>query len=224
MKKYIIILLSIFLLGFSACSNSPQKTVSKAEINNIVASELQKIDKGYHEETLKALSVILRTNININNDNSYNQPINDKYLSIANKTNKEVLKNKNNTLIKICFDNNEEYYWQKNIKKSKLLEFALKNKINLTNISVIEPIFENEKIVGINIANKFFDYEQLAKEFGLESNKIESIEKYKTEIIIKGKNKGFSNAFNIEKSEQLSNNNYNYKEILKEFFDDFKIN
>ena len=131
------------------------------------------------------------------------------------------LKNKNGSLVKISFEDSPDYTWQKNIKKSDILEFALKNNVSLTSLSNIEPVMENEKIIALKIGNKSFNYNTLAEHFGLESNIIEKISTNSTEIIIKGKNKGFNNSFDIETSEQLSNNNYNYLEILNIIFSDF---
>ena len=224
MKKYIIFILSIIMFVFVGCTNQAQKTPPKADIDSLVAINLEKIDKNYSNETLKALSVILRTNLTINNEEIKDLVPNNKYLEIVKLTKNEMLKNDKNNLIETSLIEKEEYHWQKTIKKTKILEFALKNKINLTNISQIEPVFENEKIKGINIGGKFFDYQLLISEFGLESNNIESIETTKTEVIIKGKNQGFFDKFNIDKAEQLSNDNHNYKDILKIFFNDLKIN
>lgn len=214
----------LFLLCFSACSKQTVKIDNNININEIVATKLEEMDKGYSDETLKALSVILRTNLTINNSNTSIATPKEKYLNISKTTRNQVLKNQNNNLIEISLSDNNEYTWQKTIKKSKLLEFAFKNKINLTSISEVEPIIDNGKVVGLNIGKKYFEYETLSKEFGLESNTIESIESNKKEIIIKGKNKGFYNNFDIDKSEQLSNDNHNYKQILKTFFNDLKIN
>ena len=81
-------------------------------------------------------------------------------MSFSNNMN-TILKTENNNLIEISLIESDEYHWQKTIKKSKILEFALKHKINLTNISDIKPVFENEKVKGINIGGKFFDYQML---------------------------------------------------------------
>lgn len=224
MKKSIFIVMCLFLLYFSACSKQTVKNDNNININEIVATKLEEMDKGYSDETLKALSVILRTNLTINNSNTSIATPKEKYLNISKTTRNQVLKNQNNNLIEISLTDNNEYTWQKTIKKSKLLEFAFKNKINLTSISEVEPIIDNGKVVGLNIGKKYFEYETLSKEFGLESNTIENIESNKKEIIIKGKIKGFYNNFDINKSEQLSNDNYNYEQILKTFFNDLKIN
>ena len=223
MKKLFFMALCLFLFGFVACSNTHTKPISINELNKQIAIELENLDNNYSDETLKALSVVLRTNLTINKKQSSKTPT-EKYLKVAESTNKKVLKNKNDNLVEISLENNNKYSWQKTIKKSKLLEFAFNNKINLTNLSKIEPILENEKVIGLNIGNKYFEYNLLAKEFGLESNIIENIEDNKKEIIISGKNKGFYSHFDIIKSEQLSNNNYNYEQILNLIFSDLKIN
>ena len=224
MKKLIILLSCLFVFNFISCSNDLSKNSLNKNINNTIAVQLENLDKNYSIETLKALSIILRTNNIINNTDIKNKRASDKYLSIAKQTQNKVIKDSDNNLIEISLDNSEEYHWQKTIKKSLILEFALKNNINLSNISKIDPILDNDKVVGINIGNKYFDYNSLSKEFGLESNVIENIETTKKDIIIKGKNKGFYGNFSIEESEQLSNDNYNYKDILKTFFNDLKIN
>ena len=126
MNKFIcIFILSLLTVFIISCSNEPQKASINNNINNVVAAELEKIDKGYSDETLKAISVILRTNLTINNVSKKNQQVNNKYLNISNSTKNELLKNKSNNLIEISFNKNNEYHWQKKIKKSKILEFAL---------------------------------------------------------------------------------------------------
>lgn len=224
MKKILLIILSILYIGLIGCSEPAKKSPLKTDIDKMVAIELENIDKNYSEETLKALSVILRTNQTINSKEIKDLKPSQKYLEIAQKTKNEFIMDKNNNLIEISLIDNDEYRWQKAIKKSKILEFALKHKINLTNISDIEPFYENKKVKGLRIGGKLFDYQMLITEFGLESNNIEKIETTKTEVIIQGKNKGLFDNFSTHKSEQLSNDNYNYKDILKIFFNDLKIN
>ena len=56
--------LCLFLFGFVACSNTHTKPVSINELNKQIAIELKHLDNNYSEETLKALSVILRNNNN----------------------------------------------------------------------------------------------------------------------------------------------------------------
>lgn len=225
MKKIFLFIFSFILIFFVSCKNIEEVEVSHDKIDLQIAYSLQKMDKNYTTETLKAMSVILRNNILINENSSSDieENISQKYIDIAQSTNKYVLKNKNDDLIELSFESNENYTWQKNIKKSELLEFALENGISLTSISSIEPVSENEKIIGLKIGKKYFDYQTLAKQFNLQSNQITNISSQKDEIIICGKNKGFYGFFNIENSEKLSKNNQNYKEILTENFKDLKL-
>lgn len=225
MRKLVIISICLCLIFLGACKNiTPTNTYENIE--NEVAIELEKLDNNYSDETLKALSVVVRTNLYLNNTNTLldkNQSTNDKYKIIANQTKSKILKNNKGNIIEIPLSSNSDYKWQKNIKKSKLLEFALKNNISLTSIKNITPDIKNNKIVGLNIGNKYFDYLELAKEFNLESNQIENISESVSEIIIQGKSKGFENYFDLEKAQQLSNNNYIFEEILKYFFENFEL-
>lgn len=207
-----------------SCKNIEKVEVNHDKINMQIAYSLQKMDENYSDETLKAISVVLRNNILINNSDFDNQEnIDEKYIAIAESTNNYVLKNDNDELIELSFENNENYTWQKNIKKSELLEFALKNNISLTNISSFEPVYENEKIIGIKLGKKYFDYQTLAKEFNLQSNQITNISSQKNEFLITGKNKGFYGFFDVKKSEKLSKNNLNFKDILSEIFSDLNL-
>lgn len=226
MKKYIILFLSVFLFMFASCGKL-EKQPDYSKIETMVALELESFcdskQNTFSDETLKAVSVIIRTNLKINPTNNKKIKTNEKYLNIAKQTCGKVLKNKNGSLVEISFDNNENYSWQKSIKKSRLLEFANKNNISLTSLSTFEPVLKNERVIGLKIGGKYFDYKTLANEFNLESNIIEKISENRNEIIINGKNKGFSPVFDLEKSEQLSNDNYNYLEILSVIFDEFII-
>lgn len=220
MKKYLFLCLSLILMFFVACEKIEKQ--ESVNVDTMVAQELEKLDNGYSDETLKAMAVIIRTNLIVDGETKINkmQP-NEKYLLLTKSTDYKQLKNKNGSLVKISFEDSPDYTWQKNIKKSDILEFALKNNVSLTSLSNIEPVMENKKIIALKIGNKSFDYNTLAEHFGLESNIIEKISTNSTEIIIKGKNKGFNNSFDIETSEQLSNNNHNYLEILNIIFSDF---
>lgn len=213
----------ILSLSIISCGNAKQN-FSDEKIEKAVALKLQEIDNNYSDETLKALSIILRGNFSFENQiNIQNINQNSKYENIAKQTKNCVLKNNNGSIIKISLNLQKDYRWLKIIKKNELLEFALKNNINLANLSDIQIEKENDKVLGIKIANKYFDYANLSEEFNLESNLIEDISQTKSEIIIKGKNKGFYDNFDIYKSEELSNNNYNFEQILKYFFNNLKI-
>jgi hypothetical protein len=222
MKRLLLILCVIPILLFISCEKI-QKAEPAKNINETIAQKLQAIDNGYSEETLKALSVAIRNNVLINHEKCDNKNIESKYLNIANSTDGKVLKNQNGDLIEISFENNDNYKWQKNIKKNEILEFALNNNISLTNLSNIEDISENGRVIGLKIGNQYFDYQTLANHFNLESNIIESITSSKNEIIIKGVGNNFYSHFDINKSEQLSINNHNYIEILNIIFDNLTL-
>ena len=222
MKKLFLFVLTIISLTLISCGKLEEKPPVN-DINLAVAEQLQKMDNNYSDETLKALSVAIRNNVIINGENGVNNNIDKKYLNIAKSTNGKTLKNVNNDIIEISFQSNDNYTWQKNIKKNQILEFALQNDINLANLTNIEHISEKGRVIGLKIGNQTFDYNKLADYFNLESNKIESISSSKNEIIINGKGNDFYNHFDISQAEQLSNNNHNYLEILEEIFTDFKV-
>ena len=210
------------MLFFMVGCNNNKSNIQNLE--NSVAAELQSIDEGYDDETLKALSVILRTNLSLKKDNKlYSKKINPKYTKIAKSTKNETLKNDNNEIVEISLENTDSYHWQKIINKSEILDYAYKNNISLTNISSFEPVYENNKIKQINIAGKTFDYKTLAKEFNLESNEIENFEIKNSSVIITGKKQGFYDYFDFEKSKKLSKEGKNYQDILSENFSELHI-
>lgn len=223
MKKICVSILSLLVLLFISCGKIPE-VQPVSDINLSIAKKLQEMDENFSDETLKAISVALRNNILINHENLNDGKVNSKYLEIAKSTDEKVLKNKDGILIEISFSDNDDYTWQKNIKKSDILEFAMNNNIKLTSLTNIKEVSDNGRIIGIYIGNQYFDYQTLANNFNLESNKIESISSSKNEIIIKGKGNNFYNHFDTKKAEQLSNDNYSYSEILNDLFDNLTLN
>lgn len=222
MKKIILTLLIVLTFSFVACGKL-EKTKQPENLDYSIASKLESMDNNYSDETLKAMAVILRNNLKVKQDYTFTNNPSEKYLKIVKTTNNKVLRDSNKDLIEISFDNTNEYEWQKVIKKSEILDFALRNNLKLTNLSDIEPVLEDEKVIGLNIANKYFDYYTLAKQFNLSSNNIINIYSNKSDIIINGKGYVFFNHFDIIKSEELSNNNYNYRQILEYFFNDLTL-
>lgn len=224
MKKLFSIFVVLLIFIFSGCSKTTN--ISNAtNLEDVVAYELEQIDKTQEldDETLKSLSIIIRTNTVLSNDfrDKIYEP-SQKYKDIANETKNQTLKtNGNAEFIDISI---QDYEWKKIIKKDKLLEFAYLNNISLSNLSNIEPVYKEEKVEKINIAGNSFDYKALAQEFDLESNNITNIEITNKEVIIYGKNKGFHKKFNYTESKNLSKQGENYKEILKNLYPDFEIN
>lgn len=221
MKKLIFVLTICICLLFPACKNI-KKASSQYNIENAVAVELEKMDDNFSDETLKAMSVVIRTNLLINPIETQKKAT-EKYKKLTLATKDLVLKNNKNNLVEISFEDNNDYLWKKTIKKSEILNFALQNNINLSSISNIEPVWDNNKVLGLKIGEKFFDYELLKTQFGLESNEITNISQTKSDIIINGKNKGMFRFFDTYKAEQLSNNNQIFDEILNDFFNNLKL-
>ncbi|MBQ7917401.1 MAG: hypothetical protein IJ310_01140 [Clostridia bacterium] len=224
MKKIFSIFVVLLIFLTSGCSKTTN--VSNAtNLEDVVAYELEQIDNSQNldDETLKSLSVVIRTNTILNNDfqdKNYNPS--KKYKDIVNETKNQTLKiNGNAEFIDIS---TQDYEWKKSIKKNKLLEFAYLNNISLSNLSNIEPIYKEEKIEKLNIAGNSFDYKNLAENFYLESNDITNIETTNKEVVIYGKNKGFYNKFDYNKSKNLSKQGKNYKEILNNLYPNFEIN
>ena len=224
MKKIFSIIVVLLIFLTSGCSKTTN--VSNAtNLEDVVAYELEQIDntQNFDDETLKSLSVIIRTNTILNNDfQDKNYTPSQRYKDIVNETKNQTLKiNGNAEFIDISTQN---YEWKKSIKKDKLLEFAYLNNISLSNLSNIEPIYKEDKIEKINIAGNSFDYKNLAENFDLESNDITNIETTNKEVVIYGKNKGFYNKFDYNESKNLSKQGKNYKEILNNLYPNFEIN
>ena len=224
MKKIFSIIVVLLIFLTSGCSKTTN--VSNAtNLEDVVAYELEQIDntQNFDDETLKSLSVIIRTNTILNNDfQDKNYTPSQRYKDIVNETKNQTLKiNGNAEFIDIS---TQDYEWKKSIKKDKLLEFAYLNNISLSNLSNIEPIYKEEKIEKINIAGNSFDYKNLAENFDLESNDITNIETTNKEVVIYGKNKGFYNKFDYNESKNLSKQGKNYKEILNKLYPNFEIN
>ena len=220
MKKLFCLVLALFLITVTACSNNKQLEISNASnLEDAVAYELEQIDKenNLDNETLKSLSIIIRTNLTLSGDfDNKNYSTSAKYIDLVNQTKNEILKiNGNPEFIDISSDN---YTWQKSIQKDKFLEYANNKNIALSNLSNIDPIYNDNIVEKLSVANKEFEYNELSKEFGLESNQITKIETTDKYIIIYGINKGLNKKFNINQASNLSNEGKNYKEIIKNLY------
>lgn len=221
MKKIYFLTLLIFCFGlFVACSKTGYEPTAQT-VEHSVSQNLSNIEgiESFDDETIKALSVVVRTNIKNNNlkqDNSNNE-INERILFLTKQTEGEILSNSDKIEIENIDDN---YTWEKNIKKYELLKFLNKKNISLSNISNIEPsLDESGKLNSLNFGGKNIEFKELQEEFGLESNKITNIENNVSSITIYGKGKiQNSPYFNIKKAQNLSNEGKNYKELLNHFF------
>lgn len=219
MKRIIVCFFSFIIFCFCAgCSNS-SKTASASSLDIAVTEELEQIEniESFDDETIKALSVIIRTKKKNNFSTSEYSPKNEHIYNIVKSTTGEVLEN-NSSNVNFSYEENDE--WSVEIKKFEVLKYLSKSNISLSNISSLEPVFdENNNLLGLNIGSKFISYEELEKEFNLPSNKITNIENKSSSIVLTGTYD--KSVFNIKKSLELSKNGNNYKAIINHFYGDF---
>lgn len=231
MKKFIsLFCLLLTVLVFSGCTK-PQKFDNAQTLEHHVANNLENINniQNVSDETIKALSVILRTNLMKNDNNfsntsakNYNE-VHNKIYDISSQTKGEVLLN-DNKLADVEFSDNFSQSWETEIKKSALLNFLNKNNISLSNIKTINPNFDQSgNLINIDIAGKKIDYNVLKQEFNLKSNKITNIDNNLTSLKIYGENTKPENCFYIEEAEDLAKKGSNYKELLNHFYNGFDL-
>lgn len=228
MKLYyclIFIFICIFLIG---CSNTNNTSYA---INDYVYRELEKIEnvESLNEETIKALSIVIRTNIEDEeiNKNVNIEKNNSKLYKIINSTNNLKL-NKKHKYQKFIFDKNNKKNknekWNKSISKSDILKYMLNKNISLANISDIKINYNDEnKINSISIAEKNIIIEELIKEFNLPNNNIVDIKINKTNIVVIGEFESNNIYFDIEKANELSNTGLKYNKILEETLKNYEI-
>ena len=222
MKRLINFLLIFVVMFFIGCSKTEISTESNIE--NVVAYNLEQFDKDKNldDETLKTLSVIIRTNLETESMNkSQKYTVSEKYQNISNQTKNEIIMiNENIEYIDISGNNNK---WNQTIEKDEILSYAHENNINLSNISEVEPIFKDDIISHIKIGGKSFDYRNFAKKFNIPSNKIEDIKSTNQNIEIIGSGNGFVKNFELDEVKTLSNQGNDYINIINKIYPDSKI-
>lgn len=236
MKCFKFILVCLFLVFCVSCSSN-QKTEPVAtelgyvnSIDNQVAYEIENIKDidSFDDETIKALSVVVRTNI-LNDNSSINKTevkaTNERIINLSNETSGEVLANEDNQILtnKINIETSEnKTQWVKEIKKIDILKFLNRKKIKVSNLSKINQIKNSDgKTQLIDIGGKFISYKEIKNEFNLPSNEIISIKGNVSTITISGYGDDFD--FNINNVKNLSLEEKSYKNILKYRYNDFKI-
>ncbi len=229
MKKLNFVLCFIFILFlFSGCTNTKNLDTSANNIDSLVAGQICNISgyKDFNDETIKALSVVIRTNIlnNQNNENLSYQNIDEHIMELTNQTKDEILSEINEEIIIQTDKSEKDEIWQTTIKKSNLLEFLSENNISLTNISNIEPIFdENDNLTNISVGGKTLSFEKLKQFFNLKSQKIISVENNLTSITITGKYPENKETFIILDVQKQANLGKDYKQLLNYFFSGYKL-
>lgn len=228
MKKYfyfpiISFCLIITLIFFCGCQNK-QASIQADNVNDMIALELASIEDSNNldTETLKTLSVAIRTNITNFNESGIDENLKTKNIessilnkmyNITNSTNGETIE----TDKKITISKSKpSKVWSKNISKSNILKFISKNNISISSIKNIREIKNDDgTLKSIIIGQKEIPYKTLEKEFDLNSNKITSIENQSSSITIIGE-QDTSNIFAIEEINNLAKSDKNYKQILSD--------
>lgn len=223
MKRFFVcFFIFCFLPFFCCCSNTKTEASASSQEDLLVLKELEQIENIYSfdDETVKALSIVIRTN-NKNSNKSIEEysPKNEHIYNIVKSTSGKILTFKNKPPV-LNYNKNDD--WVVSIKKFDILKFMSSKNISLSNISEIEPRFDsNGLFLGLFVAEKFLSYEELKTEFKLPSNNIKNIKNEMSSVEIFGN--GYENNFDIEKADKLSKNGYNYESIINYFYEDFEL-
>ena len=221
MKKIFLFVLSLFLIfSVSACSNvSEKKQDSESEVLSLLSST-ENIDN-LHDETIKALSVIYRTQVEGNcsmlkTKNKTTNP--ERIKNLSNQTKGECLLLKDISPQNLFVFNGEKI-WNIEIKKSKLLEFLNKKNISLANLTNISSDYDEEKnLKSITLGGKTLSFDDLKNEFGLISSKIIKITPTLSSIIVEGEVQKTAGYFDITEAEDLAKSGKDYKQLLNHFY------
>ena len=239
MKRLFFIFCFLSLFIFCACDSNKQiepvaeKQVFADDINNIICQEIQNMENSssLDDETIKALSVIIRTNLkNQENDliltkdtSTVNKSQNQHILNLVKETSGEVLTNEENEPLYLYIDDSNET-WIREIKKSKILKFLSENNISLSSISNITiEKDEFERTQNLNLNGKIIPFKTLMNEFDIPSNNIYNIESDLTSIKIYGKGKGLYKNFDTNEAEMCAREGQKYQKILKNHYNNFQI-
>lgn len=234
-KSLILVFLIFFSILFVACSNG-ENVPQTLSMEDRVAERVEEVVTGYNvsDETIKALSIIIRTNEQKFPSSTSTLPKDERIKSITNQTSGLILVKEDSNVVPNSttkIDSPITYYykkedsnWSREIKKSELLKFLSNNNISLSNISSIEVEKTDDGCVSsIIIGGKVFDYGSIASEFNLPSNKITNISSSISSVLVEGEGVGHSKSFSISEADTLSKQGKSYDEILMHFFPDYEI-
>lgn len=205
-----------------------EKQADAVSQNEQVAYELEKIEgiENFDDETIKALSVILRTNLLKNetlpdlNTTTSNQRL----VELASQTDGEILVEENSNSFEPFKITAEEVVWKKEIKKADILKYLKENNISLSNLSNIETEKQSDgRTKTLKVGGKGFDIKELINRFDIPSNNIYNIENKLSSIIIEGKEYGMTKNFVISEAQKEAKEGQNYKKILKNRYNNFNI-
>lgn len=266
MKKFFLILtifISLFfslIFLFSGCSKNQssdfiaETMIDNATYDTIIANEISGYENSnnFDEETIKTLSVIIRTNLynqKLNNNQTQNLKIkNQKIYDIVKSTTGEIIieEDENEKISHFEINNNEDLNniyledglntnninennlnlntWTVTIKKSKILEVLKKYNIKLSSLAKTKIINdENGNAEKFIIGEKEFNFNTIKNEFNLPSNKIIDINNNLSSIKITGKNEEKYDVFSLKEIISASKKENDYKNIIKSKKNSFKI-
>ena len=224
--KFSVLILCVFLsvMGFGGCSQKEEIVQSSVEAMTLF--ELEQIEgvESLSDETIKALSVVIRTNLSGHEEvQNFAYIPNNKHLAelvtqtagvtINNLSDFEaVYASSSRTLSENLFYFKGKNSWVVEIKKSHILSYLNQNGISLSNISDFEPVYSQDHLLeAIRLGGKTIPYETLKSEFGLKSNKITTISNQLTKIVVGGE---YINGFCIDEAETLAQSGLNYSQII----------
>lgn len=221
MKKLVFIILIFTMFTFCSCSKVSEKNETIIT-PNIIASVIESNTKiqNLSDETIKALSVIVRTNLKNGytfNNESYKEP-SERIIKLAKQTDYEFLTDETNQNQYISFGqkNSKQTFWKQEIKKSEILKFLTNQKISIASLSRIEPeVNEQGETESLIVGGKKIKFETLKNEFNLKSNKISNIEILTNSVIITGLTECKEFDFNIIDAENESKKGADYKILIK---------
>lgn len=229
MKKFLLFFFAFTFLCFVGCGKT--ETISAQNMEYRIAEEIEGMEnsESFDDETVKALSVLIRGNIlsgkeNVNLNNEYTGK-NEHILKLTKDTAGEVLLY-NDKLVPVKIENGEENQtWQTEIKKSEILNFLNQNGISLSNISKISPkINERGEFEGLLVAEKLISYSDLKETFGLKSNKILDVKNNLSSIIVVGEGTDADGqTFNPNLSKKMAGEGKTYTELLNHFFERYEV-
>lgn len=228
MKKYKYLLIIIFniIIAFCGCSSNNHNYQANS-IDDCVAYEISKIDNSSElsNEQIKALSVVIRTNYNVNPSlikKDFNKEnIDSKTLNLVKSTSGEVLID-GEKFANVSYNQNySDEIWHENIKKSSILKYMKENNINLSNISNINSeMSEDGKLQAISVGGKQISYDELKNIFNIKSDIITDIKNNSQSIDIYGKTPLDKDCFYLKK---LNKNEDDYRQILKQYYNNYDL-
>ncbi len=223
MKKILSLIFCFFILfSFCSCSSKKENSFASAQdYDSIIAYEIEQLDgsNNFEEETIKSLSLYFRSNLNKTKNIQNKKHTNENIYNIVKRSNSENLKIETDKIF--IFENSNN--WQKEISKADILKFLSSKNISVTTITNIKPKYENEKIIGLIIEEKFISVDDIVKYFNLPTSYIYNIDNKRTSILIYGHYKKDVIFIDTKNINDMAKNGKKSHEILNSINNDFYL-